>query len=74
MPIGADQELTAQRIVALGAGSALDPVTLSGSGLASSIASVLRDGRIRRGAERIRDEIAALPDVASLLPSIELLG
>ena len=74
VPIGADQELTAQRIVALGAGSALDPVTLSGSGLASSIASVLRDGRIRRGAERIRNEIAALPDVASLLPSIELLG
>lgn len=71
LPMGADQELNARRLVALGAGTTVDPVTATSAEIGRITLDALSSGSLRRGAERLRDEIARLPPPASVLPLLE---
>lgn len=73
LAMGADQELNADRLVALGAGVALDVMTAGPDDVRRAVERALTDGDLRAGALRLRDEITALPVVASLVPTIEAL-
>jgi UDP:flavonoid glycosyltransferase YjiC (YdhE family) len=66
LPIGADQPLNAERIVALGVGRSLDAVKATSEAIGEAAWSVLADATYREAAGRLADEIAALPspDVA----------
>lgn len=59
--MGADQPLNAARCAALGVGLALDAVTATPESVRAAVTTVLSDPRYRHAAERMRDEIAALP-------------
>jgi UDP:flavonoid glycosyltransferase YjiC (YdhE family) len=61
IPMGADQPLNADRCAALGVGLALDAVTSRPETVRAAVATVLDNPSYRRAAERMRDEIAALP-------------
>jgi UDP:flavonoid glycosyltransferase YjiC (YdhE family) len=61
IPLGADQPLNADRVAALGLGRVLDPVTATPGDVRDAASDVLADPRCRRAAERLRDEMAALP-------------
>jgi len=61
MPIGADQPLNAARCQALGVAEVLDAVGATPEMVRAAVSSVLADAGFRGTAERIRDEIAALP-------------
>jgi UDP:flavonoid glycosyltransferase YjiC (YdhE family) len=61
IPMGADQPLNAARCAALGVGLALDAVIATPETVRAAITTVLDDPSYRRAAERMRDEIAALP-------------
>jgi UDP:flavonoid glycosyltransferase YjiC (YdhE family) len=61
IPIGADQPLNAARCVELGVAQALDAVDATPAMIRTAVAAVLEDPAYRRAAERMRDEIAALP-------------
>ncbi len=73
LPMGADQELNAQRLTALNAGVALDPITMSSDELRDAALTTLSSASLRAGAQRVCDEIAALPDPASIVPVLENL-
>ncbi|XVV02184.1 glycosyltransferase [Actinosynnema sp. CA-248983] len=60
-PMGADQPMNADRCTALGVGRSLDPVTATPAEVRATVADVLADPAHRRAAERLRDELAALP-------------
>ncbi|MEJ2856313.1 MULTISPECIES: glycosyltransferase [unclassified Saccharothrix] len=60
-PMGADQPMNAERCTALGVGRALDPVTATPAEVRATVAEVLGDPAYRLSAERLRDELAALP-------------
>ena len=74
MPMGADQPLNAARCAALGVGLALDAVAATPETVRAAVATVLADPSYRRAAERMRDEIAALPDPAHAVLLLERLG
>jgi len=74
VPIGADQPLNAARCVALGAGLALDPLSLTPDGARAAVSRVLVEPAYRRAAERLRDELAAQPPVAEAVGWIEALA
>jgi UDP:flavonoid glycosyltransferase YjiC (YdhE family) len=61
IPIGADQPLNAARCEALGVAAVLDAVSATPETARAAVARVLADAGSREAAERIRDEIAALP-------------
>jgi UDP:flavonoid glycosyltransferase YjiC (YdhE family) len=61
IPMGADQPLNAARCEALGVGLALDPLRATPADVREAVSAVLADHAYRAAAERIRDEIAALP-------------
>jgi UDP:flavonoid glycosyltransferase YjiC (YdhE family) len=61
IPIGADQPLNAARCAALGVGLELDAIAATPESVSAAVAAVLNDPSYRRAAERMRDEIAALP-------------
>jgi MGT family glycosyltransferase len=61
IPMGADQPLNAERCAALGVGLALDAITCTPETVRAAVAMVLDDPSYRHAAERMRDEIAALP-------------
>lgn len=73
LAMGADQELNAARLTALGAGVALDVMTAGRDDVRRAVERALTDDDLRLGASRLRDEISALPVVASLVPTIEAL-
>jgi MGT family glycosyltransferase len=73
IPMGADQPLNAGRCAALGAARVLDAAETTPEDVHGSIAAVLAEPAYRRAAERLRDEIAALPDPASAIPLLERL-
>lgn len=73
VPMGADQPLNAARCEALGAGRVLDTLRANPADVRDAVASVLDDPSYRRAAERLRDEIAALPGPAEALKLIEAL-
>jgi UDP:flavonoid glycosyltransferase YjiC (YdhE family) len=73
LPMGADQLLNARRCEQLGVGVVLDVVGTPPGSIRDSAAAILGDARSRQAAERIRDEIAALPEPAAAVPLLEQL-
>ncbi|MCD2119551.1 MULTISPECIES: glycosyltransferase [Rhodococcus] len=71
LPMGADQELNARRLVALRAGTRVDPVTATSAEIGRITLDALSSGSLRPGAERLRDEIARLPLPESVLALLE---
>ena len=73
IPMGADQPLNAARCAELGVARILDAVEATPETVRAAIATVLADPTYRRAAERMRDEIAALPGPAHALMLLERL-
>jgi UDP:flavonoid glycosyltransferase YjiC (YdhE family) len=63
MPLFADQGTNAARVSETGAGIVLEGGPAAAAGLTDAVRELLAEPRYRRGAERIRDEIAALPQM-----------
>jgi len=61
IPMGADQPLNASRCAALGVAQVLDAVAATLEDARAAVATLLADPSYRQAAERLRDEIAALP-------------
>ena len=61
VPMGADQPGNAERCEALGVARVLEVTSLTPEDVRVAATAVLTDGSYRRAAERLRDEIAALP-------------
>jgi UDP:flavonoid glycosyltransferase YjiC (YdhE family) len=61
LPMGADQPLNAERAEQLGVAKMLDAVDATPATLREAAATVMSDPTYRKNAERIRDEIDALP-------------
>ncbi|WP_326694124.1 glycosyltransferase [Streptomyces sp. NBC_01766] len=73
-PHGADQPYNARRCTELGAARTLDPVTATPEDIHSAVSTVLADSGYRSAAERIRDEMNALPGAAETVPALEALA
>jgi UDP:flavonoid glycosyltransferase YjiC (YdhE family) len=71
LPMGADQPANAERCECLGLGVTLDVVRATPAEVRDAAASVLADPAYREAAQRLRDEIAALPEPAA---AVDLLG
>jgi UDP:flavonoid glycosyltransferase YjiC (YdhE family) len=74
IPMGADQPLNAARYQALGAAEILDPVTATPELIRKTVLTVLENPSYRAAAERLRDEIAALPPSEHALKLLERLA
>jgi len=74
IPLGADQPQNAERCAELGVARVLDAVTATPESVRDAAAGVLADAGYRRNAERLRDEIAALPEVAHAVALLERLA
>ena len=74
LPMGADQPLNAARCADLGIARALDAVEATPETVRAAVATVLTDPSYRRAAERLRDEIAALPGPAHAVVLLERLA
>jgi UDP:flavonoid glycosyltransferase YjiC (YdhE family) len=74
IPMGADQPLNGARCKALGVGRVLDAVEATPTMIGEAVASVLRDASYRAAAERLRDEIAALPGADYAVRLLERLA
>lgn len=61
LPIFADQPENAARVAALGAGRVLGPEARTAHAIQQAVRAVLTDPAYRQGAQRVRDEISALP-------------
>jgi UDP:flavonoid glycosyltransferase YjiC (YdhE family) len=73
LPMGADQPLNAARCEALGLGLALDAVAATPETVRAAVAAVLSEPSYRAAAERMRDELAALPEPAEVVTLLERL-
>jgi UDP:flavonoid glycosyltransferase YjiC (YdhE family) len=73
-PMGADQPLNAARCVELGVGQALDAVEATPETMRAAVAAVLSDPGYRQAAERLRDEIAAMPAPSHAVMLLEQLA
>jgi UDP:flavonoid glycosyltransferase YjiC (YdhE family) len=73
IPMGADQALNAARCEQLAVGIALDAVQATPQSVRDAVAIVLENASYRAAAERIRDEIAALPGASAAVPLLERL-
>jgi UDP:flavonoid glycosyltransferase YjiC (YdhE family) len=73
LPMGADQLPNAQRCEQLGVGVVLDAVRATPRMVRDTTSALLHDADAREAAERIRDEIAALPGPDAVVPVIEQL-
>jgi UDP:flavonoid glycosyltransferase YjiC (YdhE family) len=71
LAMGADQSLNAGRCQALGVGIALDGARASPRSVGEAVTTILSDQSYRVAAEAIRDEIAALPGPAGVVPLLE---
>jgi UDP:flavonoid glycosyltransferase YjiC (YdhE family) len=74
IPMGADQPLNAARCADLGVARVLDAVEATPEAVREAVASVLADPTYRRAAERLRDEIAALPGPTHAVVLLERLA
>jgi UDP:flavonoid glycosyltransferase YjiC (YdhE family) len=74
IPIGADQPLNAARCQALGVAEVLDAVDATPGMVRAAVSSVLGDAGFRGTAERIRDEIGALPGPEHAVTLLERLA
>jgi hypothetical protein len=73
LPMGADQPLNAERAEALGVALTLDAATAGAEAIRRAAATVLADASYRLNAERVRDEIAALPGPVHAVALLERL-
>jgi UDP:flavonoid glycosyltransferase YjiC (YdhE family) len=73
IPMGADQPLNAARCVDLGVARSLDAMEATPESVRAAVAAVLADPAFRQNAQRIRDEIAALPEPVYALRILERL-
>ncbi len=73
LPLGADQADNADRIVALGAGHALDAVMATADDIAEHVADACTGEAVRSGAARLAEEARALPLLEELAPLHALL-
>lgn len=73
IPMGADQPQNAARCAALGVSRVLDAVDATSDHVREAVAAVLADPSYRLAAERLRDEIAALPGPAHAVTLLERL-
>ena len=73
LPRGADQPYNARRCVELGLARSLDAVTATPEQVYAAAHALLTEPGARQAAGRIREEIAALPPVASAVPVLEAL-
>jgi UDP:flavonoid glycosyltransferase YjiC (YdhE family) len=73
IPMGADQPLNAARCEALGVGLTLDAMRAQPGDVRDAVSAVLADPAYRAAAERVRDEIAALPGTDHALALLERL-
>jgi MGT family glycosyltransferase len=74
IPMGADQPLNAARCETLGVARVLDAMEATPRMVREAVATVLEDPTYRRAAERMRDEIAALPGTEYALTLLERLA
>jgi UDP:flavonoid glycosyltransferase YjiC (YdhE family) len=74
LPLGADQPLNAARCQAIGVARVLDAATASPREVRDAVSQLLGDQRCRDRAERIRDEIAALPGPEHAVTLLERLA
>jgi UDP:flavonoid glycosyltransferase YjiC (YdhE family) len=73
LPLGADQPLNAARCAALGAARVLDALTATPAEIRGAVSALLEDPAPRAAAERLRDEIAALPGPEHAVARLEVL-
>ena len=71
IPMGADQPLNGERCARLGVARVLDAFDVSPVEVREAATSVLEDPGYRSNAERLRAEIAALPDPAEAVKLLE---
>lgn len=74
LPMGADQPFNAERCVALGAGLVLDVVRCAPADVRAAVERVLADPSYRAAAQRVRDEVAALPGPQAAVAALEALA
>jgi UDP:flavonoid glycosyltransferase YjiC (YdhE family) len=74
IPMGADQPLNAARCADLGLARVLDAVEATPESVRGAVAAVLADPAYRRAAERMRDELAALPGPEHAVALLERLA
>jgi UDP:flavonoid glycosyltransferase YjiC (YdhE family) len=73
LPIGADQPLNAARCAALDVARVVDPFQATSADVASAAEDLLADVPYRRNAQRVQEEIAALPGPEYALHLLEQL-
>jgi UDP:flavonoid glycosyltransferase YjiC (YdhE family) len=71
IPMGADQPLNAARAADLGVARVLDAVRTTPADVRAAVAGVLERPGFRRAAERMRNELAALPGVEHAVDLLE---
>ncbi len=74
VPISADQPANAARCAALGLGRVVECTTLTPESAREAMLGVLREPSYRRNAERLRDEMAALPGPEYAVELLERLA
>jgi UDP:flavonoid glycosyltransferase YjiC (YdhE family) len=74
LPLAADQPQNAARCAALGLGRVVPGREATPAAIRDAVRAVLADGRYRRNARRLRDEIAALPGPEHAVPWLERLA
>jgi UDP:flavonoid glycosyltransferase YjiC (YdhE family) len=73
LPMGADQPGNAERCAELGLARVLEVLTATPADVRAAVEAVLGDPSYRRAAERVRDEIAALPGPDHAVERLEAL-
>jgi MGT family glycosyltransferase len=74
IPIDADQPLNAQRCAALGVAQVIEYRQRTPEAIRHSVQTILGDPSYQRNAERIRDEMAALPGPEHAIALLERLA
>jgi UDP:flavonoid glycosyltransferase YjiC (YdhE family) len=74
LPMGADQPDNARRVVAIGAGLELDVMRCTPAEVGAAVERVRREPSFRRAAERMRDEIGALPGPEAAVVRLEAIA
>jgi UDP:flavonoid glycosyltransferase YjiC (YdhE family) len=74
IPMGADQPYNAARCAELGVARVLDAVEATPETVRAAVSTVLADPGYRHHAERLRDEIAALPEPTHTVVLLERLA
>ncbi|HET9674460.1 MAG TPA: glycosyltransferase [Gaiellaceae bacterium] len=74
IPMGADQPLNGKRCEELGLARVLDPIAATPESVRDAVSTVLTDETYRAAAERMRDEIAALPGPDDAVTLLERLA